>query len=72
MDNKYICNICKKNYKSQQSFCNHNKKFHFNIKINISQNKPEISQNKPDDNSMISQNKPVENIKGVKKHICTV
>ena len=25
---KYYCNICDKNYKSKQSLCNHNKKFH--------------------------------------------
>jgi hypothetical protein len=39
MDEKYTCNICKKNYKSHRSLWNHNKKFH----PNISKVSPEIS-----------------------------
>lgn len=28
MENKYKCIICAKNYKTQQSLCNHKKRFH--------------------------------------------
>ena len=31
MDQKFICNICEKNYKSYQSLWNHNNRFHKNI-----------------------------------------
>jgi hypothetical protein len=31
---KYTCNICNKEYASQSSLCNHNKKFHQNNNIN--------------------------------------
>ena len=27
-EKKFTCNICIKNYKSQQSLCNHNRRFH--------------------------------------------
>jgi len=31
MEDKYYCSLCTKNYKSSQSFSNHNKKFHDDI-----------------------------------------
>ncbi len=38
MENKntcFVCEICKKNYASQSSLCNHNKKFHYKEKSKI-------------------------------------
>ena len=48
----YICNICNKEYSSQSSLCNHNKKFH---KQNVSNNKIDIPNNKLN----VSNNIPV-------------
>ena len=39
----YTCNICNKEYSSQSSLCNHNKKFH---KQTVSNNNPDIPNNK--------------------------
>ena len=38
---KFTCKICKKNYKSKQSFCNHNRRFH----KKITQNNSKLPQN---------------------------
>ena len=40
----YICNICNKDYSSQSSLCNHNKKFHQNNNKNV-KNVKEIVNN---------------------------
>lgn len=49
--NKYICNICNKNYSSKSSLCNHNKKFHKDEYIpNVTIcNQENIIQSIPDD-----------------------
>jgi hypothetical protein len=54
MDEKYTCNICKKNYKSHRSLWNHNKKFH----SNISKVSPEISPQMGDKGHFIHEISP--------------
>ncbi len=57
----YSCNICNKEYSSQSSLCNHNKKFHQNNnnQVPISSNKVPISSNKV----LINSNKILNNYK---------
>ena len=45
----YRCNICNKNYSSQSSLCNHNKKFHNIISNDISKESNEKSKEKSND-----------------------
>ena len=47
-EKKFTCNICIKNYKSQQSLCNHNRRFH--------SNKPQNNSKLPQYTSILPQN----------------
>jgi hypothetical protein len=55
--NEYRCIICDKEYASKSSLCNHNKKFHNELKLNI------ITPTKPPDNPII--------VPTNKKYLCT-
>ena len=56
-NNEYRCIICDKEYASKSSLCNHNKKFHNELKLNI------ITPTKPPDNPIVIQTN--------KKYLCT-
>jgi len=44
---KYRCNICNKDYSSNSSLCNHNKKFHNkNVEVNVKNVKENVENNK--------------------------
>ena len=62
--NEYRCNVCNKNYSSQSSLCNHNKKFH---KKNVKQNDENVKQN--DENVKENVKNVKENDENVKKSL---
>ena len=55
-EQKLTCKICNKNYKSIQSLCNHNRRFHQNITLNSTQTALNSTQTAP--NSTQKVNKP--------------
>lgn len=62
IETNFFCNICNKFYASQNSLCNHNKKFHHNYVLINSNITPNKSENILINSENIKNNIIVENV----------